>query len=43
MTTIEVSTKAEWKFFEQVVQALKEGLGGCWKTRLDGLEQRYTE
>lgn len=41
MATIEISAKADWKLFEQVAQVLEEGLGGCWKTRLDGVDQRY--
>lgn len=41
MATIEISEKADWKLFEQVAQVLEEGLGACWKTKLDGLDQRY--
>jgi hypothetical protein len=35
------SEKAEWKLFEDVARILEQGLGGCWKEKLDGLDQRY--
>ncbi|MBH3362206.1 DUF3630 family protein [Pseudomonas sp. URMO17WK12:I11] len=41
MVTIEVSEKANWKLFEGVARVLEEGLGGQWKEKLDGLDQRY--
>jgi len=41
MATIEVSEKADWKLFEDVARALEQGLGGRWKEKLDGLDQRY--
>jgi hypothetical protein len=33
--------KADWKLFEEVAHLLEQGLGGCWKKKLDGLDQRY--
>lgn len=41
MATIEVSEKADWKLFDNVAQVLEHGLGGRWKEKLDGLDQRY--
>ncbi|MFD2644275.1 DUF3630 family protein [Pseudomonas japonica] len=41
MLTIEISEIADWKYFESVAQVLEEGLGGYWKVRNDGLDQRY--
>ena len=41
MATIEVSEKADWKLFEDVARVLEHGLGGRWKEKLDGLDQRY--
>lgn len=41
MATIEVSEKADWKLFEDVAWVLEQGLGGRWKKKLDGLDQRY--
>ena len=38
---IEVSEEADWKLFEDVAGVIEQGLGGCWKERLDGLDQRY--
>lgn len=38
---IEISESADWKLFENVAQVLEQGLGGYWKERLDGLDQRY--
>lgn len=38
---IEVSEEADWKLFEDVARVIEQGLGGCWKERLDGLDQRY--
>ena len=38
---IEVSEEADWKLFEVVARVIEQGLGGCWKERLDGLDQRY--
>lgn len=41
MATIEVSGKADWELFEEVARVLEQGLGGRWKEKLDGLDQRY--
>lgn len=41
MATIEVSEKADWELFEDVARVLEKGLGGRWKAKLDGLDQRY--
>jgi len=41
MVTIEVSEKADWKLFEGAARVLEQGLGGQWKEKLDGLDQRY--
>ncbi|MDR6580080.1 MULTISPECIES: DUF3630 family protein [Pseudomonas] len=41
MVRIEVSEEADWKLFEYVARVLEQGLGGCWKERLDGSDQRY--
>jgi hypothetical protein len=41
MATIEVSEKADWKLFEDVARVLEQGLGGRWKDKIDGLDQRY--
>ncbi|KTC43445.1 hypothetical protein AO262_16760 [Pseudomonas fluorescens ABAC62] len=41
MATIEVSVKADWELFEDVARVLEQGLGGRWKEKLDGLDQRY--
>ncbi|MBH3367117.1 hypothetical protein I5R92_07435 [Pseudomonas carnis] len=41
MTTIEISEEADWKLFEDMARVLEQGLGGSWKEKLDGLDQRY--
>ncbi|PVZ42459.1 DUF3630 family protein [Pseudomonas sp. CC120222-01a] len=41
MPTMEISEIADWEYFESVAQVLEQGLGGCWKEKLDGLDQRY--
>ncbi|KTC53657.1 hypothetical protein AO262_25730 [Pseudomonas fluorescens ABAC62] len=41
MATIDVSEKADWKLFEDLAWVLEQGLGGRWKEKLDGLDQRY--
>ncbi|WP_397459222.1 DUF3630 family protein [Pseudomonas asplenii] len=41
MATIEVSVKADWELFEDMARVLEQGLGGRWKEKLDGLDQRY--
>lgn len=41
MATIEISEHADWKLFENVAQELEQGLGGYWKEKNDGLDQRY--
>ncbi|CAN1606151.1 hypothetical protein [Pseudomonas mediterranea] len=41
MATIEVSEKADWKLFKDVARVLEQRLGGRWKEKLDGLDQRY--
>jgi len=41
MATIEVSEKADWKLFEDMPRAVEQGLGGRWKEKLDGPDQRY--
>lgn len=38
---IEVSEEADWKLFEDVAGVIEQGLGGSWKERLDGPDQRY--
>jgi hypothetical protein len=41
MATIEVSEHSDWKLFESVAQKLECVLGGYWKEKFDGLDQRY--
>ncbi|UFH50502.1 DUF3630 family protein [Pseudomonas sp. KNUC1026] len=41
MAIIEISEHADWALFEQVAQKLEQGLGGSWKQKADGLDQRY--
>ncbi len=41
MVEIEISENADWQLFENVAQVLEQGLGGYWKERLDGPDQRY--
>lgn len=41
MVTIEVSEKADWKRFEGVARVLEQGLGGRWRQKLEGPDQRY--
>lgn len=41
MAAIEISEHADWALFENVAQQLEQGLGGYWKAKFDGLDQRY--
>ncbi|NVZ50120.1 DUF3630 family protein [Pseudomonas sp. B6002] len=41
MVTIEISEHADWKLFEDVAQKLEQALGGYWKEKVDGLDERY--
>lgn len=41
MAAIEISENSDWQLFESVAQVLEQGLGGCWKEKIDGLDQRY--
>ncbi|MFG0393010.1 hypothetical protein ACF8LH_04180 [Pseudomonas sp. zbq_4] len=43
MATIEVTEEADWELFEDLARMLEQGLGGCWKQKLDALDQRYRD
>lgn len=41
MVEIRISDSADWDLFENLAKIFEKDLGGYWKERLDGADQRY--